>query len=314
METRAHHLLIGGFVVILIGFLFAFLIWLAKIDIDREYVEYDIYFEESVAGLLKASVVQYNGIPVGTVRDIAIAPRDPSKVLVQIRIDASAPVLEDSVAVLTMQGLTGVLVVQIVGGSPNSAALLPAAGEERAVITSRVSPIQELFMGGPDLINGAIETVGRLNKLLGEENLGNIASVLKNVETLSSALAAQSGNIEQVFTDLQLALVELRGAASAAERVASKADNLLAGDVKAAMGDLRSLLATANSLAANLDAVVGDNRAAVTAFASGTLPEISRLVIDLRRLAMAVAELAEKLEANPADLIFGTPRPEYEPK
>ncbi len=314
METRAHHLLIGGFVVILIGFLFAFLIWLAKIDIDREYVEYDIYFEESVAGLLKASVVQYNGIPVGTVRDIAIAPRDPSKVLVRIRIDASAPVLEDSVAVLTMQGLTGVLVVQIVGGSPNSAALLPAAGEERAVIASRVSPIQELFMGGPDLINGAIETVGRLNKLLGEENLGNIASVLKNVETLSSALAAQSGSIEQVFTELQLALVELRGAASAAERVASKADNLLAGDVQAAMGDLRSLLATANSLAANLDAVVGDNRAAVTAFASGTLPEISRLVIDLRRLAMAVAELAEKLEANPADLIFGTPRPEYETK
>lgn len=39
METRAHHLLIGGFVVILIGALFAFLIWLAKVDIDREYVE-----------------------------------------------------------------------------------------------------------------------------------------------------------------------------------------------------------------------------------------------------------------------------------
>lgn len=311
METRAHHLLIGGFVVILIGFLFTFLIWLAKIDIDREYVEYDIYFEESVAGLLKASTVQYNGIPVGTVLDIAIAPQDPSKVLVQIRIDANAPVLEDSLAVLSMQGLTGVLVVQIVGGSPDSVALRPAAGKERAVIASRVSPIQELFMGGPDLINGAIETVSRLNKMLGEENLASIASVLKNVDTLSSTLAGQSGNIEQIFSNLQSALVDLRSAANAAERVASKADKLLGDDVKAAMGDLRSLLATANSLAGNLDAIVGDNRAAVNAFASGTLPEISRLVIDLRRLAIAVAQLAEKLEANPADLIFGTPRPEY---
>lgn len=314
METRAHHLLIGGFVVILIGFLFAFLVWLAKIDVGREYVEYDIYFEESVAGLLKASAVQYNGIPVGTVRDIAIAPEDPSKVLVHIRIDASAPILEDSLAVLTMQGLTGVLIVQIEGGSPGSAVLLPAPGEERAVIASRVSPIQELFMGGPDLINEAIITVSRLNKLLGDENLGNIALALKNVESMSSAMAAQSENIERIFSDLQYALVDLRTAANAAERVASKADKLLAGDVQAAMGDLRNLLATANSLAGNLDAVVGDNRAAVTAFASGTLPEISRLVIDLRRLAIAVSQLAEKLEANPADLIFGTPRPEYETK
>lgn len=311
METRAHHLLIGGFVVILIGLLFGFLIWLAKVDIDREYVEYDIFFEESVAGLLKSSNVQYNGIPVGKVLSISIAPDDPSKVLVQIRIGSDVPILEDSVAVLSMQGLTGVLVVQIEGGSPNSAQLLPMGEDERAVIASRVSPIQELFVGGPDLINEAIITVGRLNKLLGDENLANVASVLKNAENLSGALAAQSETFERIFSDLQFALVDLRRAANAAERVASKTNELLADDVKAAMGDLRNLLATANSFAQNLDGVVGDNRAAITAFASGTLPEISRLVIDMRRLAIAVSQLAEKLEANPSELIFGTPRPEY---
>lgn len=311
METRAHHLLIGGFVVILTGLLFAFLIWLAKVDIDREYVEYDIYFEESVAGLLKSSNVQYNGIPVGKVLSISIAPDDPSKVLVHIRIDSDVPILVDSVAVLSMQGLTGVLIVQIEGGSPDSAYLLPGDEDERAVIASRVSPIQELFVGGPDLINEAIITVGRLNKLLGDENLANIASVLENADTLSSALAAQSGNFERIFSDLQFALVDLRRAAVAAERVASKTNELLADDVKVAMGGLRDLLTTANSLAENLDSVVGDNRAAVTAFASGTLPEISRLVVDMRRLAIAVSQLAEKLEANPSELIFGTPRPEY---
>ncbi|MCH8860948.1 MAG: MCE family protein [Proteobacteria bacterium] len=295
----------------MIGFLFAFLIWLAKVDIDREYVEYDIYFEESVAGLLKASNVQYNGIPVGKVLSISIAPDDPSKVLVHIRIDSDVPILVDSVAVLSMQGLTGVLIVQIEGGSPDSEHLLPGDEEERAVIASRVSPIQELFVGGPDLINEAIITVGRLNKLLGDENLANIAAVLENAENLSGALAAQSGNFERIFSDLQFALVDLRRAAVAAERVASKTSELLADDVKVAMGGLRDLLTTANSLAENLDGVVGDNRAAVTAFASGTLPEISRLVVDMRRLAIAVSQLAEKLEANPSELIFGTPRPEY---
>ena len=72
METRANHLLIGSFVLIVIGVAFGFLIWLAKVDIDREFVQYHVYFEESVAGLSVGGDVRFNGIPVGTVAEIKI--------------------------------------------------------------------------------------------------------------------------------------------------------------------------------------------------------------------------------------------------
>lgn len=59
METRAHHLLIGSFVLIAMMGLAAFFIWVAKIDIDADYIEYDIYFQGSVAGLYEDGTVFY---------------------------------------------------------------------------------------------------------------------------------------------------------------------------------------------------------------------------------------------------------------
>ena len=79
METRAHHLLVGSFVIIVVLGLFGFVIWLAKIDIDREFARYTIYFEGSVSGLSTASSVLYNGIPVGTVTAIELDTSEPRR-------------------------------------------------------------------------------------------------------------------------------------------------------------------------------------------------------------------------------------------
>ena len=55
METRAHHLLVGSFVIVVVLGLLGFVIWLAKIDIDREFARYTIYFDGSVSGLSTAA-------------------------------------------------------------------------------------------------------------------------------------------------------------------------------------------------------------------------------------------------------------------
>lgn len=312
METRAHHLLIGSFVLIMVGALFAFLVWLVGADIDREYVEYDVYFEESVAGLSRAGDVRYNGVPVGQVLRIMLAPNDPGKVLVQVKIDSTVPILEDSVAVLAMQGLTGIAFVQIEGGSPDSAPLQPVEGEEHLVIRSRTSPIQEFFVGGPDLINATLIAVGRINMLLGDDNLTRVADILDNSAKFTGGLADRTEDAGRVLTELELALKEFRATAKVVQSVASKAGALLDEDGQAAMADLKSLLHSGDLLIAELRAVVSENKGAVAAFTSGTLPEISRLVSDARRLAIALSHLAERLEDNAADVIFNAGPPEFE--
>jgi len=51
METKAHHALVGFFVVFLVlagGF---FSLWLSQMAFDREYREYDVLFDGPVRGL-----------------------------------------------------------------------------------------------------------------------------------------------------------------------------------------------------------------------------------------------------------------------
>jgi len=298
VENRANYHLIGAFVIISMISLFAFLIWLAKIDYDQEYKEYDIYFSESVSGLTKASQVTYNGIPVGDVRDITIAPNDPSQVQVHIRIEEEIPILEDTGATLAMQGITGVLFVQIVGGQPGSPPLVAKEGEEYPVIPSQPSTMAELFGGGGDLINRAMQTFENLNQMLSQENVDSITQALNNIENLSGDLAAEGDTIRET-------LQVLRDTMKTAEK-------LLQNDIKPAAGDLRELSLKTNKLVEDIDKLVIENRDNIAGFTGTTMPELNLLIMDMREMSRAVTDLAERLGENPADLVFTRPEPEYE--
>ncbi|MGI9303331.1 MAG: MlaD family protein, partial [Gammaproteobacteria bacterium] len=86
METRASYLLIGGFVLAVIAAGFAFVVWLAKVEFDREFTQYDIYFDGSVAGLGLGGDVRYRGIKIGAVTAIGVDPADPARVRVTVEL------------------------------------------------------------------------------------------------------------------------------------------------------------------------------------------------------------------------------------
>ena len=91
METRANYVLIGAFTLIgLIGAL-GFLLWLAKVEVDKRYAYYDVMFED-VSGLGDAADVRYNGLPIGQVTGVALDTTDPSKVRVTLEVDATVPI------------------------------------------------------------------------------------------------------------------------------------------------------------------------------------------------------------------------------
>ena len=89
METRSNNVLVGAFVLFFVAALAIFVVWLAN-DSGGTKREYDIYFKQSVDGLNKGAQVQYSGVPVGQVRQIAVEliaaldrrqPRDNSAAL-----------------------------------------------------------------------------------------------------------------------------------------------------------------------------------------------------------------------------------------
>ena len=89
METRAHHVLIGLFTVLIAVGALLFCLWLSKSRGDNDNNYYTIVFNEAVSGLTKGSAVQYSGIKVGDVVRLTLDPRDPRRVLARIRLGLS---------------------------------------------------------------------------------------------------------------------------------------------------------------------------------------------------------------------------------
>ena len=128
MEIRAPYVLIGGFVLAVIAAAFGFVYWLHNTGSLTERTTYRIHFENTVSGLLTGAAVQFNGIRVGEVTALELDANNPNRVTATIAVAASTPVRADTKVGLDFQGLTGVPVVTLQGGSKPLSATPRAAG------------------------------------------------------------------------------------------------------------------------------------------------------------------------------------------
>jgi phospholipid/cholesterol/gamma-HCH transport system substrate-binding protein len=128
METDKSYFFTGLFVM---GFAFAaavFSVWLVRAG-HRDDVLYRIRFADSVSGMVVGDPVKFRGVDVGTVRAIALDPVDPRLVQVDVRLHKDAPVKTDTKATLQLKGITGVVYIELDGGSPNAPTLLASTRE-----------------------------------------------------------------------------------------------------------------------------------------------------------------------------------------
>lgn len=117
METKANYVLIGAFTIA--GFLgmLLFLMWFAKLQLDRQFAYYDIYFPE-VSGLGVSSEVLFAGLSVGKVVDMQLSPSVNGAVRVRVEVAEDTPVRTDSRASIEIQGVTGIANVAITSAGP----------------------------------------------------------------------------------------------------------------------------------------------------------------------------------------------------
>jgi len=128
METDRRYFLEGLFIIALSLAAALFFVWLANAG-RRDDVIYRIHFAESVSGLALGDAVKYRGVDVGMVKAMVIDPDDPRQVQVDVRLRKAAPVKTDTKASLKLKGITGVVYIELNGGSPNAQTLVAATPE-----------------------------------------------------------------------------------------------------------------------------------------------------------------------------------------
>src|SRR5258708_27253893 len=116
METRAPFVIVGAFVLAAIVAVFGFVYWLQNTGGLGPRSSYHVQFEGSVPGLLVGAAVLFNGIRVGEVADLGLAPDNPRRVDATISVASTTPVRSDTKVGLDFQGLTGVPVIALEGG------------------------------------------------------------------------------------------------------------------------------------------------------------------------------------------------------
>lgn len=279
METRLNYILIGLFVLVL-GAAFIFgVLWLSTGDVRVRYERYVTYTSQSVSGLSIDSAVRYRGVNVGRVAALGFEPGDPSRVRIELEIREGTPVKADTMATLEMQGLTGLMTVNLTGGSPDAPS--PPVGKDGLpVIPNRPSTLAQLEEKVVVLLDRITVASERLGDLLDDDNRARFANTLAHLEGLAENVRSASEGVPALLT-------QLRASASAMENMAA--------EIGAAGVSMRR--------------EVEQSGRELRRFMGDTLPEAGAVVEELRETAANLRRASEIIERDPSALIYGGPKP-----
>jgi phospholipid/cholesterol/gamma-HCH transport system substrate-binding protein len=303
VETRANHVLIGLFTILvtLLGVFFA--LWAANYAANRDWDEYDVIFKEAVTGLGTGGIVQYNGINVGEVRKLSLDPKDPRKVIARIRLAADTPVKIDTKAKLAFVGLTGVAQIQLTGGLPESPRLLPTPDRKVPVIPTTPSALQNIAEAANDIVE-------RLRTVLSDQNIERISGTLDDVHQVTSTIAAQKEDVAGLIRNLRDATAQLNITLGKAQGSLDTIDREVVKNLPEIMAKLDRTLGALESTARNANGMIADNREAVASFSQDGLAQVGPTLAELRELMRDLRRVTSRLDRNPGSYVTGRNRPE----
>jgi phospholipid/cholesterol/gamma-HCH transport system substrate-binding protein len=311
MERNANYALVGFASLMLVVGLVMFVFWLARVQFAQQYDIYDIVFQGPIAGLSTGGEVHFNGIKVGEVTDVALDKDDPKKVVAIARVTKDVPIREDSYATLEPFGITGVNYVQITAGSTNRPLLKDTVPKGQIpVIQSRSSALSSLLQGGGTVLNSAVETLGRVNRVLSDDNIKEFDATLADVREV----ADEARKRKQLFADADKALNDIDTAALSIKTLSDNSNQLVTTDGRTTIRDIGDAAEQIKAAAEQGKALLGKLEGPTSDFATNGLPQLTATVTSLQHAAETMDRLAGQIEKNPEGLVDKPPAKQVEVK
>ena len=300
MEREANYAAVGAFVLLvtLVGALFIY--WYSDSRDHKTFRRYEIYFDGSVSGLERGAAVRYLGVGVGRVQQLHIDPRDAGRVQVIVDIDSSTPISEKTLAELQLQGVTGLLFIDLQQIRPNLPVPPLVPGIEYPVIRSARSRFDVFLARLPDVLASAGEVVDRAARALSDQNITAFTHALANIDKASEGLPRTLRDVNELVTELRGATSDLAVSAKGARQILDQAGPEVVASVQ-------RVHVVADNLANATDQIqklIGDNRQDLRSFTRDGLPELERLLREGRAAAQELRELSASLKENPSQLLY----------
>lgn len=154
---------------------------------------------ESVAGITTNSSVKYNGVDVGSVKQIILSSKNPEQVRLYLQIEKNTPITAGTKATLNTQGLTGITYIALQGSDTDVTPLTVLAGEKYPIIKSCPSLFLRLDTALNQLTINMNQITEDINGLLGGKNTQLFRKILTNLNITTNHLATQSQRLDSIL-------------------------------------------------------------------------------------------------------------------
>lgn len=287
METNAHYLKIGIFVLVFISLLVIGLLWLSVGFSGQNYKFYQVFMRESVSGLSIKAPVKYNGVDVGYVATIQLSPKNPERVALLLAIDNDVPIYQGTVAQLQTQGLTGISFLDLHGGNPRLH-LITIVGNEKY---PRIPPSPSLFTRldtAVDSLTKNLNTISvRVKTVLNDKNINAFNDIMQNFDSFSQTLGKNSANIDEILKQTAQASHQLPQVMNSVAQTAKELD--------AASNSANQTLNVSKALIENVN--------------NQLLPQMTETLNSAQTAADNIGDLSDELQQNPSMLLRGKTKP-----
>ena len=280
MESRINYTIVGIFVVLLLAGIISFVYWLGKYGYKQEYDYYYVYMVESVSGLTSEASVKYRGVDVGIVEKMGLNPKNSEEVELLLKLKHGTQIKVDTRATLKSFGMTGLAFVELTGGSKDAPLLV--RGDTIPIIPAAPSTYARLDESLTILAGKLARALDKIDRLLSEQNLQNVADILGEMKALTKDIRVQLQGFQRLVDSSMVmekgvtqAFVKVESAAVGVEKMAGSLEHDYADPDRNLTQLARRNLETLQQLFSELDILVGD----------------------LQRTTRAI-------EASPGDLIF----------
>ncbi len=280
MVTKSQKIRLGVF----IGVAVILLLLLLSLVIGSKFLERrDIYYigykDVSVGGLDIGSAVKYHGIRIGRVEELKIDPEDITRIIVKISVKHGTPVKSDVEAVISTVGITGLKLIELVGGTAESETLKPnsyikpgasvfeAITGKAEVIAEKLefvlNNLADLFRGEnktdlKELIRNAKNSLSNINLIL-EDNRDNIKQSITNINKFSDELPALSDNAEKTINDIK-EFINSEEMSNLLANLNDVSDEIKLAQIKKTINDINVAVATINKTFTHIDLTFIESR------------------------------------------------------